>query len=390
MNIAVAAVQGFAVLAVPALIMRWRNNRLTRLIGTVGTAYLLGILVAAGVWVVNLCGVEFSLNSDVGEIGSHVAIGLAIPLLLFGTKLSEVRRLSKPVLISFLCLAGSVCAVCVASGLIFGKIVPEGEKLSAMAVGLYTGGTPNFNAIGVIIGADNASIVSGNLADMMIGGVFYVFILLLARPLLSLILPKSKLASYVRSEGEAVNADEVNTLRFSKKLLVNVCLAFGCLLAGGAIGVVLWKIVGGRLTDMLVPSIMITVTVLGIALSFSKRVRSVKENVAAGQYLILVFSFALSSSLRITDLDRNFLGILALMSGITVVSFVLHAVLCALFRIDTDCAIVTMTAGIYGPAFVPAVTSQLKNDRLTAPGLICGALGYAVGTFLGVLLYLIF
>ena len=225
---------------------------------------------------------------------------------------------------------------------------------------------------------------------MLIGGVFYVFILLLAKPLLSLLLPESKIESYVKSEGEAVNADEVNTLRFSKRLLINICLAFGCLLIGGGIGVGAWLIFGGKLTDMLVPAIMITVTVLGIALSFSRRVRSVKENVAAGQYLILVFSFALSSSLRITELDESFALILALMSGITIVSFVLHAVLCAVFRIDADCAIVTMTAGIYGPAFVPAVTSQLKNDKLTAPGLICGSLGYAVGTFLGVLLYLIF
>ena len=390
LDIVIAVVQVIAVLAVPALVMRWRKNRLTRLIGTVGTAYLLGILVAAAVWAVNLCGVEFSLNSDVGEIGSYVAIGLAIPLLLFGTRLSEVRRLSKPVLISFGCLILAVCSVCLAAGFIFGDVVPEGKKLAAMAVGLYTGGTPNFNAIGVIIGAENSAIVSGNLADMLIGGVFYVFILLLARPLLSIILPKSKLASYVKTEGEAVNADEVNTLRFSKKLLGNVGLAFCCLLAGGATGTVLWLILGGKLTDMLVPAIMITVTVLGIAFSFSRRIRSVKENVAAGQYLILVFSFALSSSLRITDLDKNFLGIFALMSGITVVSFIVHALLCAIFRIDTDCAIVTMTAGIYGPAFVPAVTSQLKNDKLTAPGLICGALGYAVGTFIGVLLYLVF
>ena len=48
-----------------------------------------------------------------------------------------------------------------------------------------------------------------------------------------------------------------------------------------------------------------------------------------------------------------------------------------------------MTAGLYGPAFIPAVTKQLRCDALTAPGLICGALGYAVGTFLGAGLFLL-
>ena len=44
---------------------------------------------------------------------------------------------------------------------------------------------------------------------------------------------------------------------------------------------------------------------------------------------------------------------------------------------------VTMTAGIYGPAFIPAITKQIGDEKLTPVGLLCGSLGYAVGTFLG-------
>ena len=73
--------------------------------------------------------------------------------------------------------------------------------------------------------------------------------------------------------------------------------------------------------------------------------------------------------------------------GITLGIFVLHVLFSRLLHIGADCTIVTLTAGVYGPAFVPAVTGQLKNESLTAPGLICGALGYAVGTFLGTALY---
>ena len=91
--------------------------------------------------------------------------------------------------------------------------------------------------------------------------------------------------------------------------------------------------------------------------------------------------------MRLTDLSSSFLQIAGLLLMITVCSFSLHALLSRLLRIEADCTIVTMTAGIYGPAFIPAVTKQLKNDELTAPGLICGALGYAIGTFLGVGLY---
>ena len=156
---------------------------------------------------------------------------------------------------------------------------------------------------------------------------------------------------------------------------------------GAVIGFAIWKVKGGALTDPLVPAVMIAGTVLGLALSFVPKVRNVKENSAAGHYLILVFSFALASSLDLGTLGGNLLHTVALLASITVCSALLHLLLCRIFRIGADCAIVTMTAGLYGPAFIPAVTKQLRCDALTAPGLICGALGYAVGTFLGAALF---
>ena len=149
----------------------------------------------------------------------------------------------------------------------------------------------------------------------------------------------------------------------------------------------LWLLKGGAITDHLVPPVMIAGTVLGLALSFVPKVRRVPENSAAGHYLILVFSFALSSSLDLSMLGAGLWKTVGLLALLTVCAFTLHAILSRFFRIDADCTVVTMTAGVYGPAFIPAVTGQLKNDKLTAPGLICGALGYAIGTFLGSGLY---
>jgi uncharacterized membrane protein len=67
-----------------------------------------------------------------------------------------------------------------------------------------------------------------------------------------------------------------------------------------------------------------------------------------------------------------------------------HVIMAKLLKIDPDCTMVTLTAGLYGPAFIPAITKQIKNDELTVPGLITGSIGYAIGTFLGTLLIFIF
>ena len=387
MNTIVAVIQLIAIFLVPALILRFRNGPVTRLAGPIGTAYLLGMVVALGVWLLNLSGVEFSLNADVGEIGSYVAIGVAIPLLLFGCNLAQVKRLTRPVVLSYSALAVSVVLVAGVTSYVYGHRFQDGRALCAMAIGLYTGGTPNFNAIGMVIGAGADTIALGNLSDMIIGGLFYVFILLLAKPLLRHVLKAPSGELYLSGEGDTVNMDAMADFRLHRGLVRNLLLALGCTLVSAGAGVVVWVIRGGTMTDFLVPAVMIGGTILGIAASFWKPVREVPENTLAGQYLILVFSFALASCLNLSRLSSDFGRIVLLLGIITVGSFLVHMVLCRLLGIDVDCMLVTMTAGLYGPAFVPAVTRQIKNDALTAPGLICGAAGYVIGTFLGVALF---
>ena len=384
----IAVLQMIACFGVPVLILRRREKGLTKLLGTIAMAYLWGILLALAVWLCNRFGLSVKLSADVGQIGSYVCIGLAIPLLMFSTDLGQVRRLTGKVLLSFGLLIASVAAVVLLIGRTYGASFPWGRELSAMATGMYTGGSPNFNAIGVILRVPGDVIAAGNLADMIVGSLFYVFILTLAKPLLGRLLDrKARQGGYMNPDGEVENVDALYWKGFTRPLLRNLLLSFGCVAVGAVIGVVLWLLKGGAITDHLVPPVMIAGTVLGLALSFVPKVRQVPENSAAGHYLILVFSFALSSSLDLSMLGAGLWKTVGLLALLTVCAFTLHAILSRFFRIDADCTVVTMTAGVYGPAFIPAVTGQLKNDKLTAPGLICGALGYAIGTFLGSGLY---
>lgn len=384
----IAVLQGTALLAVPAIIMKCRNAKLVRGIGTIGMSYLVGILIALLFFALNKVGVTVSLNADVGEIGSHAAIGIAIPLLLFSANLREARKLSKPVVIAFLSLILSVVAVSVITFFVYARNINNGAELSAMATGLYTGGTPNLNAIGSIFGVDGSVIGLANLSDMLIGGVFYIFLLLLCKPLLKRFLPVRNNGVYMKEPAEYENYESLDYKRLENKkgLVVNILIAFSMAALGAAIGILIWYLLGmedGRMTDYVVPAMMVTVTIFGIIASFNKKIRTVKGNNFVGQYLINVFSFGLAMSLNLNELKTGFLSLLLLYGVITVGVFVLHILICKIAKIDVNCAMVTLTAGLYGPAFVPAVTRQIKNDELTPAGLICGSIGYAVGTFLG-------
>jgi uncharacterized membrane protein len=142
--------------------------------------------------------------------------------------------------------------------------------------------------------------------------------------------------------------------------------------------------------DILVPSLLIGVTVFGIIGSFFEKVRETDGTNVVGQYFILVFSFGLASSIDFTQMQSLFGQTLLLYGAITIGVFIVHSLISKILNIDVDCTIVTLTAGLYGPAFVPAITKQIKNDDLTVPGLITGSIGYAIGTFLGMALVFVY
>jgi uncharacterized membrane protein len=357
-------------------------------------AYFFGLFVAFIAFLLNKFGIGIDLNTDIGQISSYAAIAIGIPLLLFGSNLHEAKKLSKSVLKSFLALIVAVVFVTTLTFIFFGKDLLFGDALSASAIGLYTGGTPNLNAIANILidntFAGKAELITlANLSDIIIGAFFYVFLLLLAKPLISKFLPFEKENQYLKEESNIKNTESFNFKDFkrSKRLFKTFLIAFAMTAISAGVGALIWMLTGaiqGRMLDYVVPLMLIGVTVFGIIGSFNKRIRETEGTNILGHYLILVFSFALASSVNFSELLGSSFGDLMLLYGIiTVGSFVVHMILARFLKIDSDCMIVTATAGIYGPAFVPAITKQLNNDSLTVPGLICGSIGYALGTFLG-------
>lgn len=388
-------VQVIAIFLVPLIIIRYHRFKLTKLIGTIGMAYLLGLLVALIVFGLRKAGLTINQNQDIGEIGSHLAISIAIPLLLFSANLKEAKKLSKSVLVSFGSVIFSVIIITTITFFLYGQTLDNGAELSGMAIGLYTGGTPNLNAIANVFGLDSTTIGIANLSDMIIGGVFYMFLLILCKPLLLKFLKPSDKQVYLKEKSNITNTEELNINEFktSKSLVKAFILAFIMAAVGAGLGILLWIILGatqGKMTDLLVPTMMISVTIFGIIASFNKKIRDTQGTNVVGQYLILVFSFALASSLDLTKMTGNFGKVILLYGIITIGTFILHIILSKLLKIDVDCAMVTVTAGLYGPAFIPAITKQINNDALTVPGLICGSIGYAAGTFIGIGIALLF
>lgn len=394
----VTIIQVLLMFIVPLVILRFRNCKFIKLFGTIATTYLAGIVFSLILWVMRSMGIEkAAANYTVGSTGSFIIVAIAIPLILFSASIKEIGKLSKKTILSWISLVVSVVITTTVVYYTFGKNIEFGRELSAMASGLYTGGTPNLNALGATFNLSPQVIAYANLADTIFGGIFYLFLLSTCKPLLSKILKNSsKEQSYLKQNSNIENYEEqkldIKNLKQYKNVIWTLLLSIACCVLSAGLGMVVNLLTGNLLIDgpYLIPFLMGGATLAGCILSFNKKVSSVKGNYALGQYFILVFSFAISSVLDFELIDMSFIWILILFAVITTVILIIHVIISKILKLDADVTMVTLTAGVYGPAFVPAITNQIKNDNLTAPGLICGSFGYAMGTFLGMLLYLIF
>ena len=136
--------------------------------------------------------------------------------------------------------------------------------------------------------------------------------------------------------------------------------------------------------EMNVAIIILIVTTCGIALSFWKKVRETRGTWNMGQYVILVFSLAIGSTVDIQMFFNSSPIILGYTATVMFGALIIHLLLSLIFKIDADTTLITSTAGVYGPAFIGPVADALGNREVVMSGLVSGLVGYAVGNYLGI------
>ena len=141
MQLVSIAVTLLAIVLGPRLmVLLSQRVRVLGMLGPVFLCYALGIALSFLV-------PDTSLAMDVAEI----LVPVAIPLILFSADLRRVRRLAKPMLLSFLLMVAAVFLAATAGYFLWRGRLPEAYRYAGMQIGLYTGGTPNLMAIGVAL-----------------------------------------------------------------------------------------------------------------------------------------------------------------------------------------------------------------------------------------------
>lgn len=355
----------------PAFIL-WaaKHSRVVRWISPVVLCYITGMLLA------NVPFVPIDGSISINTAG--VAVFIAIPLLLFSADFIKWLSYAKKTVLSFLlCIVGVVVSTVIAS-FVFLDDIDESWKISGMLIGVFTGGTPNMSAIALSLKVEEGTFIILNAADIVLSSFYLIFLMTVAQRLLLKFLPAFKRPDTMRNE-EDDGMNNYSRLEFSDKLK-NIALSFSLSIIILGIGIGLSYLIHSEISIIIV---ILTVTTLGIAASFTKKIRNLKGAYEAGDYLMLVFCIAIGTLANFGDLINAGPVVFSYVALVMTGAILIHFMLAAIFRIDADTVIITSAAGIFGAPFIAPIASVLKNRNVLLAGLTTSLIGYALGNYLG-------
>jgi uncharacterized membrane protein len=346
-------------------------------LGAVLIAYVIGLILGNS-------GLLPENSRAIQDVIASVCIPLAIPLLLFSSNVKQWSKLAgRTVLSMIIGMLGVIIMVIVGFFLFKSDTFPELWKVGGLLIGVYTGGTPNLASLKLMLDVQSETYLLVHTYDMVISGIYFLFLLTIAQYLFLFILPRYKPVS--QTLDETVKADT------SKEPFWGILLKkyrFS-LLKGAGFSAIIFAVAG--LLTLLFPknyemlTVILTITILGIGASFIPKINTLPKTFELGMYLILVFSLVVSSMVNIVEMLGSDPVIIYYITLVIFGSLVFHVVVSSFFRIDADTVMVTSTAMICSPPFVPAVAGAIRNKEIVVPGLTVGLIGYAIGNVLGVI-----
>lgn len=369
-----------------AIIECFKRSKWMRKIGTVVAAYAIGIIFALTGFVHFEAGTEAAVTfSKLQSTLMSVTVPLAIPLMLFNC---DFRLWTKALPKTIWSLVGGIAAVLIAvvSGYFIFRTpeISEFNKVAAMMTGIYTGGTMNFNALGASLGVDKTLMAIVLAFEMVLTTPYIFFIIGGGYKVFRKILPYNDVTRRGRTDEEVASKDVENYGgMFAKENVGGMFAGLGLSVLFLAIGAGLALLITGTLNELVV---ILTITTLSIIASFFKKVRELPKTFELGMFFILIFSVIVASLFDIHSVNGGSMIIGMFVAWVMVSTAVLHLLFCRVAHVSGDLFCVSQVALLCSPPFVPPVVGAMQNKKVLISGIVIGLVGYAIGTYLGVLI----
>lgn len=369
------------------IILLFQKFVIVQKIGTVLIAYLVGIVMAlSGLFPTPSESVEMRTLQD---WFMNITVPLAIPLMLFNCNFKLWTKSLPKTFTALICGLIAIVISVIVSYLVFkSSKIQDLPDLSALMMGIYTGGTMNFAAIGKALNIDPNLLITSLTFEMLITFPFIVFLIAGGFRIFRKLLPYSDKSITIEINGEDLENGSFESYKgmFKKNTFPKTLLGLGISFLFMAIGAGLSLLITGKLNELVV---ILTITTLGILASFNQKVRELPKTFELGMFFILIFSIVVASQFNIQAINNEVFNVFWFVLVVLCLSIFVHFLLCRLFKVSGDLFTVSIVGMLCSPPFIPPIVGAMKNKKVLISGIVIGLIGYAVGTYLGVLMSLI-
>ncbi|MGI9342238.1 MAG: DUF819 domain-containing protein [Gammaproteobacteria bacterium] len=310
-------------------------------------------------------------------VGAYM-VSLAIPLLLFKADIRKIFRESGKVIITF-AIASAATVIGAIAGFYLMDLGEIGPKVAGVYTGGWVGGAVNFLAVSQVVEMTEGEFTLAISASSVVS--ILALMTLVALPAIRLVtrfIPTSFVDTMPAHEKDALKETQRAKI-YLRHLSGALALSFGICAASAAIADLIDR---PHFTILFVTGLTLVVANL-----FPKMCAALEGEFELGMVLMYLFFAMVGSSTNATAFLGPAMNLFVYGMLIITVHLVVVLIVAKLIKVDLAEAIVASGAALVGPAPTAAIAISQGWRSLITPGIMCGIFGYAIGTFVGVLVF---